>query len=70
MTKKKHTYDVVFQDKNNSNAKGFDESFVFCQMYVEAYNGTSESYFPDYKGGVVQVVCNQTGGVVYERDVE
>lgn len=38
--------------------------------YVKLYNGTNESYFADYKCGVVQVVCNETGDVVYEEKVK
>jgi len=34
------------------------------------YNGTDESYFADYKGGVVSVVCNETGEMIYEENVK
>ena len=42
------TYDVYFNDSNDSNNKGFNESFEYCKNYIEAYNGTNESYFGDY----------------------
>jgi hypothetical protein len=56
-----HTFDVVFHDHNNSNSKGFAATEQFCIDYILRNNGTNESYFADYKGGTVQVVCNETG---------
>lgn len=63
------TYDVVFNDDESTNAKGMEATKVDAILYVKLYNGTNESYFADYKGGVVQVVCNETGDVVYEETV-
>lgn len=63
------TYDVVFNDNADSNSKGFKESIDYCKRYIKGYNGTNESYFADYKGGTVQVVCNETGDIVYEEEV-
>lgn len=37
--------------------------------YIKTYNGTDESYFADYKGGTVSIVCNQTGEVIYEEKI-
>ena len=34
------------------------------------YNGTDESYFGDYKGGVVQIYHNETDEVVYEEAIK
>lgn len=61
----KKTYNVVFNDGYNSNDKGFSESLSYCRNYIERYNGTDESYFRDYKGGVVSILCNETGEEVY-----
>lgn len=63
------TYDVHFNDSNDSNNKGFNESFDYCKNYIESYNGTNESYFEDYKGGVVSIVCNETGEEVYSEEI-
>ena len=63
------TYDVHFNDSNDSSNKGFNESFVYCKNYIEAYNGTDESYFEDYKGGTVSIVCNETGEEVYSEEI-
>lgn len=63
-------YDVVFQSETASNAKGFSQSLEYCKDYIRRYNGTNESYFADYKGGTVQIVCNETEEVVYEEVVK
>lgn len=63
------TYDVHFNDANDSNNKGFKESFDYCKNYIETYNGTNESYFEDYKGGSVSIVCNETGDEVYSEEI-
>lgn len=61
------TYDVHFNDDLNSDSKGFKSSVENCKNYVKMHNGTSSSYFEDYKGGTVSVVCNETGLTVYEE---
>lgn len=66
----KKTYDVVFNDENASNEKGWKQTKEYCLNYIEAYNGTDESYFEDYKGGIVQIVCNETGQVVFEDRIK
>lgn len=65
-----NTFDVVFNSANSSNEKGFRETRQYCIDYIKQYNGTSESYFQDYKGGTVQVVCNETGEGVYSEIVK
>nr|DAD78489.1 MAG TPA: hypothetical protein [Siphoviridae sp. ctGkF12] len=65
----KLTYNVIFNDDNNSNDKGFEQTLDYCKNYITTYNGTNESYFADYKGGIVQIVCNETEEVVYEEEV-
>lgn len=63
------TYDVHFNDDCDSNNKGFSQSIEYCKDYIAAYNGTNESYFADYKGGVVSIICNETGETIYEEDI-
>lgn len=65
----KLSYNVVFNDDNNSNDKGFEQTLDYCKNYIATYNGTNESYFADYKGGIVQIVCNENDEVVYEEEV-
>ncbi len=63
------TFDVIFNDQHNTSAKGFAASLDYCLQYVTAHNGTNESYFADYQGGFVQVVCNEDGAVIHEERV-
>ena len=70
MKTKEFTYDVYFDDENDSNNKGFKYSFEDAKGYIDSYNGTNESYFEDYKGGIVSIVCNETGETVFEVEVK
>lgn len=63
------TYDVHFNDEYDSNSKGFAESLQYCKDYIASYNGTNDSYFADYKGGTVSIVCRETGETIYEEVV-
>ena len=66
MKKQVKTYDVVFNDDNNSNSKNFTNASINdCVRYIQQYNGTNESYFEDYKCGTVSVVCNETNETIY-----
>lgn len=66
----KLTYDVVFDDDTNSNQKNMNDELDICHSYIKNYNGTNESYFADYKGGTVSIICNQTGEVVHSELVK
>lgn len=68
--KTNYTYDVHFNDEYDSNSKGMNATIEECRDYIDMYNGTDESYFEDYKGGIVSVVCNETGETVYEEVVK
>ena len=68
-TAKKRTYNIVFNDEENSNDKGFEMDYYYCLNYIKSNNGTNNSYFADYKGGTVSIVCNETGETVYETSV-
>ena len=39
------TYDVHFNDSNDSNSKGFQLSIEECKNYINSHNGTNDSYF-------------------------
>ena len=64
------TYDVFFNDNENSNSKGFEKSLKYCKEYIKANNGSNDSYFGDYKGGSVSIVCNETGETVYIEEIK
>lgn len=70
MTTSNNTYDIFFNDSENSNNKGFALSLEDAKAYISRYNGTNESYFSDYKGGTVSIVCNETEETVYEEEVK
>ena len=53
------TYDIVFDSDDASNSKGFAYDYSRALEYIKMYNGTNESYFEDYKGGTVSIVCNE-----------
>ena len=69
MTNSKNTYDIFFNDDCNSNNKGFKETLEYCKNYISSNNGTNESYFEDYKGGSVSIVCNETKKTMFETEV-
>ena len=68
--KDKRTYDVCFNNSENSNSKGWHESLEYCKEYIRENNGTNNSYFADYKGGVVSIFCNETEEDVYTQVVK
>ena len=70
MKTKELTYDVHFNDEQDSNSKGFKDSYNDCLSYIKQNNGTNNSYFGDYKGGTVSIVDNETGETVYEETVK
>jgi hypothetical protein len=41
-----------------------------AKAYINSNNGTNNSYFAVYKGGIVSVVCNQDGETVYAEEVK
>jgi len=63
------TFDIFFNDDNNSNNKGFAISLEDAKNYIKSNNGTNESYFADYKGGTVSIVCNETEETVFETEI-
>lgn len=65
MKNSKRTYDIVFNDNENSNNKGFSLSLEEAENYIEG----NESYFQDYKGGTVSIICNETGETVSETEM-
>lgn len=63
------TYDIYFNDEYDSNNKGMRATYEYCMDYIKTNNGTNTSYFEDYKGGTVSIICNETGETVYEEEV-
>lgn len=61
------TFDVHFNNEESSSNKGFSESLEFCRLWIK--NRPEGSYFEDYKGGTVSIVCNETGETVFSEDI-
>ncbi len=63
------TYDVHYNSDTASNNEGFGASFEYCKNYIEMWNGSNHSYFEDYKGGTVSIVCSD-GVAVHEEEIK
>jgi hypothetical protein len=70
MKNSKLTYDIHFNDSENSNSKGFEANLKYCKSYIKNFNGGNDSYFANYKNGTVSIVCNGTTETVYEERVK
>lgn len=66
----KKTYDIYFTDDTSSNNMGFTISLQSAKDFISVHNGSYYSYFADYKGGTVSIVCNETDEVVHSEDVK
>ena len=67
----KHKFDVRFDSDTMSDRKGFRSSYECCLDYISMYNGTSESYFEDYKGGTVSIIdIDADEGNVYSEPIK
>lgn len=64
------TYDIFFHSNTSVDNKGFHISLQDAKDYIKTHNGTDHSYFADYKGGNVCIVCNQTDEEVYSEIIK
>lgn len=62
-------YDVIFNDDTSSNSKLINSSFADCMNWINANKNDESTYFGDYKGGTVSIVCLQTDETVYEENI-
>ena len=58
------TYDIVFNDNDDSNNKGFKKSLNDAYNYISYNMHNKWGYFQDYIGGTVSIVCNETGETI------
>lgn len=63
------TYDVLFNDSNDSNNQGIHGTFEECMNWIEWNRNDKSTYFGDYSGGVVSIICEQTSETVYMEDI-
>lgn len=64
------TFDVIFNDDFNSNSKGINGTYEECMDWIDNNRCDESTYFGDYKGGVVSIVCNETGEFVYNENID
>lgn len=64
------TYDVIFNDSCDSNSKNIHDTIEECMSWIHANRHDDSTYFGDYKGGTVSIVCDQTGETVYEENID
>ena len=61
------TYDVEFNNENDTNSKGFELSRKECEDWIRS--NRDDEYFHMYAGGTVSIICNQTEDVVMEENI-
>ena len=66
----KLTYDVHFNDSSYSDSEGINSSYDCCMDWIECNRNDDLTYFGDYKGGTVSIVCNETGKTLYEEEIK
>ena len=63
------TYDVVFNDDNDSNNVGINGSYSECMAWIEHHRQDKSSYFVDYNGGSVGIYCQELDDYVHMEDI-
>ena len=61
--------DAINQKWVSKNLDSRDYEIKGDEIVITYFNESNHSYFADYKGGIVQIVCNETEEVVYEEEV-
>ncbi|MDY5353337.1 MAG: hypothetical protein SPG69_04815 [Bacteroides pyogenes] len=64
------TYDVVFNDSFDSNSKNIHGTIEECRDWIKKNRNDKSTYFGDYVGGTVSIICEQSGETVYEETIE
>lgn len=62
-------YTILFNDGTDSNTGDSFHTLEDAKAYINSNNRTEYSYFPDYRGGVAQVLNEETDTVVYEEEI-
>lgn len=63
------TYDVIFNDDSDSNNVGIHGSYSECMSWIENNRNDETTYFGDYKGGTVSILCEELEEYVYEESI-
>lgn len=62
-------FDIIFNNDENYDNKGFEESLIECLNYINGNNGTNESYFKNYKKGTVSIFDLEKEVHVYSEEI-
>lgn len=63
------TYDVVFNDSHSSDSKNIHGTIEECMIWIKNNRNDKSTYFGDYVGGTVSIICEQSGETVYEEEI-
>lgn len=63
------TYDVVFNDDNDSNNVGIHGSYSECMSWIESNRNDNSTYFGLYKGGTVSIYSEELDDYVYSESI-
>ena len=61
-----YTYNVHFNDSENSNDIGGKNTLEYCQSVIKLKRS---EYFDCYKNGTVSIVCNETEKTIFEKSI-
>ena len=61
-----YTYNVHFNDSENSNDIGGKNTLEYCKSVIDLKRS---QYFDDYKNGTVSIVCNETEKTIFEKSI-
>lgn len=63
------TYDVQFDDDTDSNSLGINGTYQECIDWIDCNRHDKSTYFGDYVGGTVSVVCVESGEFIYSEEI-
>jgi hypothetical protein len=69
MKNMRKTFDIHFYDFYKSDCKSEEMTKNEAIQYIKDNNGSRESYWSDYVGGIVSVVCKETGETVHQEEI-
>ena len=56
------TFTIVFKKDRKTTYLGLRESLAYCEEYIHKNNGSDNMfYFKRFRGGIVRIMCNETG---------
>ena len=59
------TFTVVFKKGKLTDDLDFNESLAYCEAFIHKINGSDDLVCNVYRGGIVTIMCNETGEDYY-----